>query len=79
MPFAMALGGIATFVFNQFVLRPIFLSDLDELGLAQKYFSLDLNADMMREDLEQYGIAINAKHFDLESTEQRLTTKREDK
>ena len=35
------------------------------MGLADKYFFLDLNADMMREDLKQMGIDIDAKYFDL--------------
>jgi hypothetical protein len=43
------------------------------MGLSDKYFFLDLNADMMKEDLEQIGFKIDAKHFDLERTEQRLS------
>jgi hypothetical protein len=37
--------------------------------LADKYFFLDLNADMMRKDLADMGISIEAKHFDMEKTE----------
>jgi len=33
------------------ILRPIFLHDLEQMGLSEKYFYLDLNADMMKEDL----------------------------
>jgi hypothetical protein len=36
------------------------------MGLTKKYFELDLNADMMREDLSQLGIKINARHFNME-------------
>ena len=71
-PTALAIGGVATYVFNLFILRPMYLHDLEEMGLADKYFFLDLNADLMKEDLEQLGFKINAKHFDLEQTEQRL-------
>ena len=42
------------------------------MGLADKYFNLDLNADMMREDLKQFGFNINARHFDLEREERRI-------
>lgn len=42
------------------------------MGLADKYFFLDLNADLMKDDLAQMGIKIDAKHFDLEKTEKRL-------
>jgi len=38
------------------------------MGLAEKYFFLDLNADMMKEDLKQMGIRIDAKHFNYESS-----------
>jgi hypothetical protein len=40
--------------------------------LTEKYFFLDLNADLMREDLKGMGISIDAKHFDMEKTERRL-------
>lgn len=42
------------------------------MGLADKYFFLDLNADMMKDDLAQLGLKIDAKHFNLEKTEARL-------
>lgn len=72
-PAAIAVGGLTTYIFNLFILRPIYLHDLEQMGLAEKYFFLDLNADMMKEDLEQLGFKINAKFFNLENTEQRLT------
>ncbi len=72
LPLAMAAGGLITYVFNFFVLRPIYLEELHQYGLAERYFFLDLNADMMREDLKQMGISIDAKHFDMEETERRL-------
>jgi hypothetical protein len=72
MPMACGIAGVLTYAFNSLILRPIFLHDLGELGLADKYFSLDLNAEMMKEDLKEYGININARHFNLEKTEERL-------
>jgi hypothetical protein len=36
------------------------------MGLTKKYFGLDLNADLMRSDLENLGISITARHFNME-------------
>lgn len=66
LPLAMALGGVLTYAMNLAVLRPLYLSELNDYKLADKYFYLDLNADMMREDLKQMGFNIEAKHFDME-------------
>ncbi len=66
LPVAMMLGGAITYFMNLFVLRPIYLNELQEYKLTDKYFYLDLNADMMREDLKQMGIHIDAKHFDMD-------------
>ena len=46
-PTALLTGGILTYIFNYFILRPIYLHDIEEMGLAEKYFFLDLDADMM--------------------------------
>ena len=72
LPLAMAFGGALTYALNLAVLRPLYLSELNDYKLADKYFFLDLNADMMREDLKQMGFNIEAKHFDMELTEQRM-------
>ena len=64
-PTAVVASGLITYTFNFFVLRTIYLNDIQEMGLADKYFFLDLNADMMKEDLKKMGIEIDAKHFDL--------------
>lgn len=72
-PAALISGGLLTYVFNYLVLRPIYLHDIDEMGLKSKYFFLDLNADMMKEDLEQLGIKIKSKHFNKEEIENRLS------
>ena len=72
-PTALALGGSLSYLFNLAILRPIYLNDLQEMGLSDKYFFLDLNADLMKEDLEKFGFKIDAKHFDLHNTEERLT------
>ncbi len=77
-PVALAIGGACAYLFNIAVLRPIYLNDLSEMGLVDKYFYLDLNADLMKEDLKQFGFQIDAKHFDLEQTEQRMSTKEGD-
>jgi hypothetical protein len=69
---AMFLGGLTTYIFNLAVLRPIYLDELHQYGLGEKYFFLDLNADMMRDDLAQMGISIDAKHFDMAETERRV-------
>lgn len=66
LPCALLIGGAFTFAMNKFVLKTIMLNDMEEIGLTKKYFDLDLNADMMREDLSNHGISITAKHFDLE-------------
>lgn len=71
LPSAILIGSALTFAMNLLVLRPIFLNDLEELGLAQKYFELDLNADLMREDLKNMGIKIEARHFDMEAAQAR--------
>jgi hypothetical protein len=47
------------------VLRDLFKNDINRLGL-DTYLNFDLNADMMREDLNEMGVKIRAKHFDLE-------------
>jgi len=51
IPGALFAGSIFTWLTNRVLLRPIYLSDLDNMGLTKKYFELDLNADMMRTDL----------------------------
>jgi hypothetical protein len=70
-PLALGLGGLFTYAFNYLVLRPIYYADIKELGL-DKYMFLDLNADMMKQDLEEIGIKIKAKYFNLEDTERRM-------
>ena len=72
MPAALGLGAALTYFFNLLVLRPIYLNDIQELGLAEKYFYLDLNADLMKEDLVQYGFKIDGKHFDLDEAAKRV-------
>ena len=71
-PAAMLTGGVLTYTFNYFILRPIYLNDINEMGLAEKYFSLDLDADLMREDLLGIGVKIKGKYFDKELIEKQL-------
>ena len=58
LPSTIVAAGAMTYSLNYFILRPIYLSDLDQMGLTKKYFTLDLDADLMREDLENVGIII---------------------
>lgn len=51
-PAVAAISGGLTYLFNTAILRPIYLNDLEAMGLTNKYFYLDLNADMMKDDLE---------------------------
>ena len=39
------------------------MSDLEKMELVPNYTQLDLNADMMREDLDKLGIRIEASNF----------------
>jgi hypothetical protein len=66
LPLALLIGGALTWAMNITVLRTIMLNDMEEMELNKKYFTLDLNADMMKQDLKNMGIRIEAKHFDLE-------------
>ena len=61
-PVAISMGLATTYAVNLGIMRQIYLNDLKELQF-DKYFELDLDADMMREDLNQMGIHIEAKHF----------------
>ena len=37
----------------------------------EKYFELDLNAEMMKKDLAELGIKIRAQHFDLAQAQEK--------
>jgi len=71
IPATLAIGGLFTYILNHLVLRPVYLNDLEAMGLTKKYFGLDLNADMMRADLENLGISITARHFNMEEIQAR--------
>lgn len=66
--FPTALIGSAglTYASNQFLLRQLLNKDLAEESL-EKYYELDLNAEMMKKDLAELGIQISANHFDMDS------------
>ena len=49
-PIAGLCGAGISYIFNFFVLRPIYQTDLEGMGLS-KYYNLDLNADLIKEDL----------------------------
>ncbi len=74
-PISLLLGGALTYLFNSVVLKPIMLNDLEEMGLVDKYFGLDLNADLMKLDLERLGISIKAEHFSMEEAQKQAERK----
>ena len=63
------MGGLISYALNLAVLRPLMHSDLKEMGLNAKYFSMDLNAEAMKYDLKQKGIEINARFYNLEEAQ----------
>ena len=69
-PSAFVISGLCTYAFNQGFLKMILDNDLKEGGL-DKYYNLDLNADMMKKDLEEQGVKIKATHFDMEAAQKR--------
>lgn len=64
IPVNAAAGFAALNFMNKSILYKLLDDDFKEEKL-DKYFELDLNADMMREDLAKMGIRIKAAHFDL--------------
>lgn len=64
-PMALIFGGLCTYGFNLAMLKTLLYKDLKEEKL-DKYFELDLNAEMMKKDLAEFGIKIEAAHFDLD-------------
>ena len=65
-PCAFLTAGSLSYALNVAVFRQIQRNDYRELGL-EKYYGLDLNADMMRKDLEdRFNIRVKAQHFDLQ-------------
>ena len=48
-------------------MKTLLSNDLKEEKL-DKYYILDLNAEMMKEDLSEMGIKIKAAHFDMDAT-----------
>ena len=54
-PCACVIGGMITFAINKTIMVPVYEKDLKELGLS-KYYELDLDADMMRQDLKEMKI-----------------------
>ena len=45
-------------------MRSVYLNDLKDMEL-DKYFELDLDADMMRNDLKEFGIEVEGRFFDM--------------
>jgi hypothetical protein len=73
-PLAGLLTAVSAYAFNLVVLRGIYYSDLEKNDLS-KYYTLDLNAEMMKKDLEKLGIEIEAKHFNLQEIQKNVEEK----
>ena len=56
------MGGLLTYLTHITVMRTVYYNDLCEMNM-QRYFDLDLDADMMRQDLSQMGIEVQARYF----------------
>ena len=50
-PCAIGMGSFAAYLLNLGIMRTVYLNDLKDLKL-DKYFELDLDAEMMRTDLK---------------------------
>ena len=70
-PTALVLGGLLTYGLNHFLLKKLLVQDLKEEKLDQ-YYTLDLNAEMMKQDLAGMGIRVKASNFDLDETQKRI-------
>lgn len=70
-PLAFVIGGMMTYALNRSFLTTLLENDMKEDKL-EKYYNLDLNADMMKQDLAGMGIKIKAANFDLDATQKRI-------
>ena len=68
-PPALLIGGAATYLANMFIFRELYLTDLKELKLVPKYTSLDLDADLIRQDLDRMGVSIPGVYYNREQVE----------
>ena len=66
-PTAVIFGGLLSYGLNQIFLKTLLSNDLKEEKL-DKYYTLDLNADMMKQDLASMGFKIKAANFDMDAT-----------
>ena len=71
LPSALFFGGLLTYALNHLLLRSLLQQDLKEEKL-DRYFTLDLNADMMKQDLEGMGIRVKAANFNMDETQSRI-------
>ncbi len=63
-PCALSMGGFSAYLFNIAIMRTVYHNDLKDMQL-DKYFELDLDADMMRNDLKEMGIEVEGRFFDI--------------
>ncbi len=54
----MFLSAASTWVTNKVMLKPLLLTEMEDNDMIENYFSLDLNAEMMRQDLREMGIEL---------------------
>ena len=63
------IGGLIVEQIDKFVINPEMQNKLKVMGLAKKYFNLDLNPDQIKEDLKRLRIETN-ENFLLETEKQ---------
>ena len=57
VPSAIGIGAICAAAFDYGLMSHVYDNDIKELGL-DKYYSLDLDSEMMRKDLAEMGINV---------------------
>ena len=56
IPATLFLSGCGAYLINKILLQPLMLQEMEEIEFKKKYFTLDLNENMMRHDLKNLGI-----------------------
>ena len=70
-PVALVTSCLLTYGLNTALLKTLLHKDLKEENL-DKYYELDLNANMMKQDLAEMGINIKASNFNLDAAQKRI-------
>ena len=58
------MGGAVTLGINRTVMRTVYEKDIIDYGM-DKYYELDLDADMMRKDLKELGIKVGEEEIEV--------------